>query len=454
MKKRLSAVLGAVLASTMGVQSFALGTASYSSELISARSLGQGGTGVAGTQNDPIAVYTNPAALTEMKGTQATVGLSYVNASPKFKNAATSAGFGASTYSKGTAGDVTGARATSVAIPDFAITSSWLDGRVAAGLAAVTPYGLETHWDGDSPMRYQATDARLRMVDVTSALAYKVCSGFSIAAGLDYWNTVEGALEHKINVAALNSSLGGAAVGADANSRLNGNGDGFGYHVGTVLRFNARHQLGVVYHSAVRMALTGNAQIKGLSGTAATVFGGSNFSTDANAPLYIPQNVQVGYSYTPNERWNLEADASWYDWYAARQLGVVYQGNLTSTQASVLASGNPTEFKPRKTINFGFGANYKASDALQLRAGGYYQAAALPESYFDAAFVDLPRYAATLGAGWAVTKSLGMDFAYNAVFFHARDVNAPGAASSGSGYDGRFTSFANIVSASLTWRVD
>ena len=435
----------------------ALGTASYSSELISTRSLGQGGTGVAGTQNDPIAAYTNPAAMTALKGTQMSVGLSYANARPDFTDAANSGGFGSgSPYTKGGAGQVSGARATSVAVPSFAATTRFLDGKLAAGLAAVMPYGLETHFDGDSPIRYATTDARLRIIDVTPSVAYAVCDGFSLGAGVDYWNTIEGVLEKKINVNALNASLGGAG-GPDANSRLNGTGDGWGYHVGTTFKLGERHQIGLVYHSAVTIDLKGNVQVTGLSGNSAAVFGGHDFQTEATAPLYMPQNLQIGWSFTPSERWNFEADAAWYDWYAARQLGVVYNGNnaaVPSVANRILQTGNPQVFNPRKTLNFGLGANYKHGEALQLRGGAYYQAAALPESSFDPAFVDLPRYALTAGIGYALTKSLGLDAAYNAVFFHSRSINAPDAAGGSSGYTGSFSSFANIFSASLTYRLD
>lgn len=436
MKKRLQAVLGTMLAVSLAGRAFALGTASYSVELISPRSLGQGGTGVSGAQNDPIATYTNPAGLAEMKGTQVTAGLSYANASPKFTN---------------DQGQVSGARASSVVIPDFAATTQFLDGRLAAGLALVAPYGLETHWDGDSPVRYSATDARLRIIDVTPSVAYKVCPGFSVGAGVDYYNTVEAQLDSKIHTAALNFSLGGPFSGADAGSRLNGNGDGWGYHLGATFKPNERHQIGLVYHSAVKMNLTGDVEFTGLSGVSAAVFGGSNVSFGASAPVYIPQNLQLGYAYMPNERWNLEVDAAWYDWYDARQLGIVYSG-LTPTQSSILnGSGNPQIFNPRKTLNFGLGADYKSSDALHLRGGAYYQAAALPESAFDPAFVDLPRYALTAGAGYQLAKDLGLDVAYNAIFFHTRHVKNPDPL---NGYSGYFSSFANILSASLTYRTD
>lgn len=463
MKKRLQAGLGALLALSMTGQAFALGTASYSSELISTRSLGQGGTGVAGVHNDPIAVYTNPAAMTSLQGTQVAVDLTYVNGSPKYTSNITSPGGLASNYTQANQGDVSGARATSAVVPSFAATTQFLDGKLAAGLAVVTPYGLETHWDGDSPIRYAATDARLRVLDITPSVAYKINDVVSVGAGFDYWDTIEGQLDKKVNVSAVNFQIatqtGGLipfTPGPDANSRLNGTGDGWGYHLGATIRPNEHHQIGIVYHSNVKMTLNGDAEFTGLSGGAATVFGGRDYQTAASAPLYIPQNVQIGYAWMPNDKWQVEANMAWYDWYAARQLGIVYNANNTpgATQAlanGILQAGSVTRFNPRKTMNFGVGVNHQCTDRLQGRAGFYYQAAALPETFFDPAFVDLPRYALTLGAGWKVTDSLGADFAYNAIFFHGRSINQPSNAG-GVGYSGNFNNFANVISASLTYR--
>jgi long-chain fatty acid transport protein len=466
MKIRLQSLSAAVLSLAVASQAFALGSASYSSELISTRSLGQGGTGVAGVMNDPIAAYTNPAGMTSMAGTQISVGLSYANAGARYESGVTSPGGLGANYTRASQGDISGGRSTSVFIPNFGVTTRLGDSNWTAGLAIVTPYGLETHFNGDSPIRYQTTDARLRLVDVTPSIAYKFSDMFSAGFGVDYYNAIEGQLDKKINTKALNFKLvlaqtgnpgvaAANAVGADASSRLNGNGDGYGYHAGVTVRPNEHHQIGVVYHSSVRVGLSGDVEIRGLAGAAASagVFGSPDFRTAAAAPLFIPQNIQIGYAYQPNEKTMYEVDAAWYDWYSARQLGVVYS-TLTGPQSAVLNSptSNPTLFNPRRTINFGLGVNHQCTERFAGRLGAYYQAAALPENVFDAAFVDLPRYAATAGASWKFNKDLGLDFAYNAVFFHGRSINNP--QSGGSGYSGTLHSFANILSASLTYRTD
>jgi long-chain fatty acid transport protein len=450
-KKLAIAASAAVIVACSAPSGRALGTASYSSELISARSLGQGGTGVAGVYLDPISAYTNPAALSALAGTQITAGAAYVNSRPEFRSRVNSSGGLGGSYTASTDGSVSGARVLQALVPQFGASTQVMDGKLSFGLAFVTPYGLETHWNGDSPLRYQATDARLRVIDVTGAAAYRLNDSVSVGVGLDYYDTIEGQLDKKINTPAVNAALGAPGASADANSRLNGNGDGIGYHAGLTLRPNARHQVGLVYHSMVKMLLHGDVELTGLDGAAAGLFGGQNFTADAAAPLYIPQNVQLGYAYMPNERWQLEADAAWYDWSVARELGVVYSG-VTSAQSGVLnnPASNPIRFNPRNTLSFGAGLNHKCAEALSLRGGFYYQAASLPERTFNASFVDLPRYGAAVGAGIRAGEDFTVDLAYNAVFTHARAVDAP--ATGGSGYKGDFSNFGSVFAASLTWR--
>jgi long-chain fatty acid transport protein len=428
MKKRLHGVVGALLSLSMASQAFALGTASYSSELISSKSLGMGGVGTAGATDDVDASYTNPAALTALPGTQVTIGGTYVNAKPAFTDAAT--------------GDVTGARATSVFIPNFGVSTQLLGGKLAAGLSVVTPYGLETHWDGDSPMRYAATDARLRIIDITPAVAYKVCDAFSVGAGADYYDTTDGQLARSVNLSGFGQP--------DAHSNMNATGGGWGYHMGVTLKPNEQNQIGLVYHSNVKMNLTGNLLVSGFN---PGVFGVSQVTANVAAPVFIPQNLQLGYAYKPNDKWTIEADAAWYDWYAARQLGIAFT-NVSAGGAALVGTGSTTNFNPRNTLNFAVGANYKASDVLQVRGGAYYEAASLPETAFDPAFADMPRYGLTVGGTYAFTSAFSADLAYNAVFFHSRSINGTQNVNGNEGYSGSFSSFANIVSANLNYKFD
>src|SRR5258706_6959581 len=171
MFKQMNYGLGILLSFAMASESLAIGSAFISNEVPSARSAGQGYVGVAGQNNDPTSAYSNPAAMTSLKGTQATAGLTWENIHGSYKD---------------DAGTQTKERVTNVGVPNMAVTQSFMDGKLAAGLSVQSPYGLETYWGSNSPLRYVATDSRLDMVEVSPAVAYQIHPMVSVGAGVDY----------------------------------------------------------------------------------------------------------------------------------------------------------------------------------------------------------------------------------------------------------------------------
>ena len=188
-------------------QLFAIGSGGIGNEVLSARELGQGATSVAGQNGDPSVAYSNPAGLTNLKGTIVTVGSSWESIHGNYQS---------------NSGNQTSTRLNDIAVPNAAFSSSFMDGKVVAGLSVESPYGLESHWGADSPLKYMATDSTLRLLIISPALAYKINSMLSVGAGADYVNLFDADLEKHV-----------AQTGAsDANESLMGTGTNWGYHAG------------------------------------------------------------------------------------------------------------------------------------------------------------------------------------------------------------------------------
>src|SRR5258708_32062100 len=117
MKRQLQGALALMLAGCLESDSFAIGGAEIGNEVPSARAAGQGYVGVAGQNNDPTAVYTNPGAITSLKGTQATFGAHWENIHGGYKD---------------NAGNETKERVTNVGVPNLSVTQSFMDGKLAA----------------------------------------------------------------------------------------------------------------------------------------------------------------------------------------------------------------------------------------------------------------------------------------------------------------------------------
>src|SRR5262249_42450251 len=219
-------------------------------EVPSARAAGQGFVGVAGQNNDPTAVFTNPGAMTALKGTQVTVGTAWENIHGAYQD---------------DAGNTTKERVVNTAVPNISVTQSFMDGKLAAGLGVQSPYGLETNWDGNSPLRYVATTSRLHMVDIMPAVAYQVHPMFSIGAGAHYVNVFDARLDKHFNNDFVNlgifltKGLGGPTTGSpDGIADLKGTGANWGYHTGFVFKPNEQHAFGVTYHSKVNLRINGS----------------------------------------------------------------------------------------------------------------------------------------------------------------------------------------------------
>jgi len=431
MHSKLQTALGVILSFFMVSNSFAIGGAFIGNEVLSARAAGEGYVGVAGQNDDPTAVFTNPGAMTSLPGTQATVGLTWENIHGGYQD---------------NSGNETKERVTNVGVPNFSMTQSFLDGKLSAGLSTQSPFGLETYWDANSPLRYVATDSRLDMVDIMPAIAYQVHPMVSIGAGADYVNLFN---------ATLNRAVVSSVGGADGSSSLTGSGATWGYHAGIVVKPTEQHAVGITYHSKEDIRVNGSVNLTGLTGLAAFLAGGSNLNTSAYTDVTLPSSIQLGYAFKPNNQWTLEADAAWYNWSTSRDINVRYPA-ATPTQLLLLNTGNPTPTAPRDAWSFNTGANYKLNEKWQVRSGFFYEPNALPESTFSPAFMDLSRYGLSVGAGYALTANFGIDAAYTAVFTHNRTINNNvGTNASGiPGYtiDGTYTDFANLVALNLSYR--
>jgi long-chain fatty acid transport protein len=443
--------MGIGMSLALASQAMAIGGSNIGNEVPSARSAGQGYVGVAGQNNDPAVVWSNPGAITNLKGTQLTVGAHWENIHGSYES---------------DAGATTKARPVNVAVPNMSLTQSFMDGKLGAGLTVQSPYGLETNWPGNSPLRYVATNSRLATTIISPAVAYQVHPMISVGAGVDYVNLFRAQLDRHINVDAVNFALGSVtANSSDAISTLRGQSTAWGYHAGVAFQPHEKHSFGITYHSKVDLRVNGSVGLSSMSGAMAAVFGGSDYSTSAYTDLVLPQNVQFGYAFKATDRLQFQTDTAWYHWSNEKDVNVRF-AESDATRLAVLNTGNPVQTSLRDAWSVATGVNYRWDDEWQWRAGFWYEPWSMPESAFHPGFLDLSRYGVSGGFGYNITPNLTLDAAYTAVFFHNRSIhNDVGTTTSGlpdtgipalgapSGdIDGTYKNFANLVALNLTWR--
>lgn len=436
---RFQAVFGIILSFFMVSESFAVGASGFSTQLVGAKALGQGNA-FAGEADDPSALYFNPAGITQLKGTQLSVGGAAIVPFTDRTNAT----------------DVNGAavpddhmkRELSI-IPNFYLTQSapWGNDKVSIGVGLTSPYGITTEWAPTSSVRYITTTSKFEMVNVNPSVAYKVTPELSLGAGADYVNLYNTVAQNQINQSFDNAP--------DGTTKLSGHGSGWGYNVGALYKPVEKHSFGLGYRSQVRIPIKGSVELSNLSTTFQSIFGGANYSATATSSVILPASILAGYAFKPTEKWTLLADYEWTQWNVFQSQSVAV--NETDPTRRAVLTGDPSSnvtTQPRNWHNvsaFGVGANFKQNDAWQWRGGYAYFQKTVPNDTFSPDVPDATNHLLTAGFSWS-WESIILDFAFNAYIYPSRSVNNTVGNNVGASVNGTYKTFAPAIALNLTYK--
>ncbi|HSH44577.1 MAG TPA: outer membrane protein transport protein, partial [Longimicrobiales bacterium] len=336
---------------------------------------GRGGAAVATPCADASSIYYNPAAIA---------------ASPS----AVSAGFslirntGSFTYDS--TGVVVDREPGTPIVPQL-YASYRMGGRWAAGIGFFAPYGLGIQWPESFEGRFISRDTELQGLFLQPTVAWRAAPELSIGFGLDI---VFGGLE-------LNRSLDGPLenaqlmalgipLGTDiARGKLSGSGVGLGGHLGIYYEPSDRFAVGARYMHSVRLDLEGDAEFDQvatgrtviipdpetgeptpvpLDALVAPQFGpGAPLSDqDVSAELTLPAQAVLGIRIGVTPDLDLSADYQWTGWSSFDRIVAEFE----------FAPDLPLELEYEDTHGIRVGTEYRATRALDLRAGFVYNTAA------------------------------------------------------------------------------
>lgn len=408
-------------------KAFGIGSGGYRNEVVDAEAAGKGFAFVAQADN-PSAVHYNPAGLTQLKGSQISVG--YVYEAPMF-----------SVDSKAT-GDNVNMQKQVFYLPNVYFVTELKNENLRFGFGANSPYGLSTDWANDSYTRYLSTESNVTMMNYNPTVAYKVNDYVSVGAGLDFFTADVN--KHRVVSAAL-SSTGG-------DFQLKGSDESWGYNFGLLLRPSEKHSIGISYRSEIDLTLKGTVSLDGLDGVGAAIFGGSSYTTAMESKSTIPRSIAFGYAYKPNNKWTIEADAEWTDWSCVEEEFLTYPDETPgSLKSNTLNTDNPGSRDWRSVWAYGIGAEYQATDKLELRGGFVYEQSPIPSANFEPVLPDANKHGVTMGAGYLL-KNVKIDASYAFLKYRDRDVTNDIGSSTASNVDGKYKGYVNILGLSLTYK--
>ncbi len=373
-KLTITALLGImVLAGSAKASGFRL-----SEQDAKANGMGNSFTAVA---DNASAVWYNPAAITDLEGTNISAGS--VMVAPSMTH------------------DYTGGSdkiANVVHVPPYLYATHQLNDNFALGFGFNAPFGLSTDWGTASQTSYVATLSDIKAFNYNLNGAYKVNDKLSFGLGADYVS-LDATLNKMITPYHPTWELG-----------LEGTGTGWGWNAAAMYKLMENWKVGVNYRSPVKIDVDGTAKVDAIA-----------VSNSATTSITLPDTFQIGAAYQANAKWLVSATADYTDWttYHALQVKSATISTLTGG-----ATDTSTDIKNWKSVwAFRLGTEYKKSDTWKFRAGTFYDLNPVTDQRFETRVPDTDRLAFSVGAGY--TKgNIVVDASYTYLMFINRTVNA------------------------------
>ena len=323
--------------------------------------------------DDPSAIYFNPAGLTQLKGQNIMVGVTYVREN-------------GGEYTGTTPVDNTTAiknetqKSLNFFIPNMYYTKTNASTGFAYGVGIFSPFGLGQEYKdkNTSIFRNQATRMDLLTVVVNPTIAYQVNEFLSVGAGIDY-------LYGKLRAYDTTQSV--------FKTHFEGTGDAWGYNFGLLLKPSKNLKVGFNYRSPFRVSVkdgdwTGSDNLVVLPPSVYPMG-----VTKASANLTLPATAAVGMAYTL-DRLTLSADADWTFWSSYQELKII---NPSGPGYNTTKAKNWVDVCAVR-----LGAEYRVTDPLALRAGFVYDPTPVPAATMGPELPDATRLNYMVGAGYKV----------------------------------------------------
>jgi long-chain fatty acid transport protein len=409
--------------------------------------------------DDPSAIYFNPAGLTQLKGRNVMVGVTYVRENGADFTGTTPLTLNTSTGVFDSRSETQ--KSLNFFIPNMYYTKTAPDGYFAYGVGIFAPFGLGQEYKNKttSIFRDQITKIDLQTIVVNPTVAFKINEVLSVGGGIDF---MYGMAElEQTGVVRL-----GAAPLDQVNIfqlDLDGDGTAWGYNFGVLVKATENLRIGANYRSPFALDIKdGDVNLSNINSTvpfvpnpapppaaftAAQVFGGTSFVTKAKTRIKMPATFALGGSYTMG-RLTVNADADWTFWSSFQTLDIDFR-----TNTGLLPDVSRPE-RWENVVAVRVGGEYRVTDPLALRLGFVYDPTPVPADTLSPLLPDSDRLFYTAGAGYKV-GAWTIDLAYMYVDKRDRTVNnqvnlAP--PRTGSGFNGTWSGDAHLVALDVGYK--
>ncbi|MBQ9270899.1 MAG: transporter [Alphaproteobacteria bacterium] len=346
----------------------------------------------AGAEDNSYAYY-NVAGLTRQKGTQLTMGGTYIAPKATAKDV----------YSEDGKRDADVQNVVHAAVSPNITVSHQINDKWFIGLAGNSPFGMITKYDRQWVGADHGITSDVKTATFTPMTAYKATDKLSLGAGVQFqylW----------AHLTSSSSKTGTGLVAEDGNSWA------AGYQLGALYEINDSTRFGMGYRSEIKHKIKGKMKS---SGSIYTQMGGeagaqgefidSLLNQRIKVDLDTPAMFSLGAYHEINDRWAIMAEYQRVFWSSFQDLTFKSRNGNNMPGKDYIASVNE---KWRDTNFFAFGTSIKLDEQWKLRLGIAYDQSAVRYQHRTPRIPDTDRYWTTIGLGYQYNEHLSFNAAY------------------------------------------
>lgn len=326
-----------------------------------------------------------------------------------------------------------------------------IDSRLTLGLSTEIPFGLSTDYDDNSAARYFATESTLEMINLNPSFSIKATDQLAFGFGVDvlFANVT-------LNQAVDAASITGGVLTNDVIVENKARDTGVGWNAGTFWKATPSTDVGLAYHSKIRLDLSGDSTIIGLpSDYFSQAVAASDGLHDAyvNGTITLPDYATFSIKQQIQPWWDVLMDLSYTDWSVIKNITLNFSGDRTGNNYPINLPASTQVVNYKNTWRISLGQEFQINPIWKLRMGVAFDESPVRTLYRDAREPDNDRYWLSLGSNIKLSHKLDLDFGYTHIIFKDASVYQSLQPLPGMNqiYAASYSANANLIGAQLNY---
>lgn len=347
---------------------------SFQAPSIGARATGMAGAYVA-VVDDPLAIYWNPAGLSQVEGQQIILGSTFVKGYASYETLI---------------GQTEDNEPEWQPIPHLALSLP-INDTVTWGVGFYTPFGLKQEWSDNAAYKYNSIESEISLSKLHTAASWRVNETFVAGAGVGWdWANLDA------KSVSLLSSFPPSPFPSETDTDSTADGENYSGNAGFLWSPTEAWSIGGVWRTQTDVDFDGTLTLT----TGVSQEQTRNFDLE----FTFPQNVSIGACYKGLEKWLFAAQVDWTGWSS--------MDTLVQKLDSPISIYNPTPpfftvtdeivigRNWKDTYSFHLGTEHELNPNLALRAGYMWDPTPVPAETLDPLMFDSSMHRFSVGLGY------------------------------------------------------